>query len=138
MVYGFVKQSNGHVSIYSEPGLGTTMRIYLPNVTPNGSRSSSRPAADEDALPRGDETILVVEDDPFVRSSVILKVESLGYKVALAVDGREAVMKLRTNPEIDMLFTDIVMPGGMSGWEVAELAPPMAPVLSTGFTSCYT
>ena len=137
MVYGFVKQSNGHVSIYSEPGLGTTVRIYLPNVTPNGSRSSSRPAADEDALPRGNETILVVEDDPFVRSSVIMRVESLGYKVVLAVDGREAVMKLRTNPEIDMLFTDIVMPGGMSGWEVAELAQQMRPGLPTVFTSGY-
>ena len=137
MVYGFVKQSNGHVSIYSEPGLGTTVRIYLPNVTPNASRSSSQPAADEEALPRGNETILVVEDDPFVRSSVILKVESLGYKVVLAVDGREAVMKLRTNPEIDMLFTDIVMPGGMSGWEVAELAQQMRPGLPTVFTSGY-
>jgi len=137
MVYGFVKQSNGHVSIYSEPGLGTTVRIYLPNVTPSGSRSSSQPAADEDALPRGNETILVVEDDPFVRSSVILRVESLGYKVVLAVDGREAVMKLRTNPEIDMLFTDIVMPGGMSGWEVAELAQQMRPGLPTVFTSGY-
>jgi PAS domain S-box-containing protein len=137
MVYGFVKQSNGHVSIYSEPGLGTTVRIYLPNVTPNASRSSSQPAADEEALPRGSETILVVEDDPFVRSSVILKVESLGYKVVLAVDGREAVMKLRTNPEIDMLFTDIVMPGGMSGWEVAELAQQMRPGLPTVFTSGY-
>ena len=137
MVYGFVKQSNGHVSIYSEPGLGTTVRIYLPNVTPNASRSSSQPAADEEALPRGNETILVVEDDPFVRSSVILRVESLGYKVVLAVDGREAVMKLRTNPEIDMLFTDIVMPGGMSGWEVAELAQQMRPGLPTVFTSGY-
>ena len=137
MVYGFVKQSNGHVSIYSEPGLGTTVRIYLPNVTPNASRSSSQPAADEEALPRGNETILVVEDHPFVRSSVILKVESLGYKVVLAVDGREAVMKLRTNPEIDMLFTDIVMPGGMSGWEVAELAQQMRPGLPTVFTSGY-
>jgi PAS domain S-box-containing protein len=137
MVYGFVKQSNGHVSIYSEPGLGTTVRIYLPNVTPNGARSSSQPAADEDALPRGNETILVVEDDPFVRCSVILRVESLGYKVVLAVDGREAVMKLRTDPEIDMLFTDIVMPGGMSGWEVAELAQQMRPGLPTVFTSGY-
>jgi PAS domain S-box-containing protein len=137
MVYGFVKQSNGHVSIYSEPGLGTTVRIYLPNVTPNGARSSSQPAADEDALPGGNETILVVEDDPFVRSSVILRVESLGYKVVLAVDGTEAVMKLRTNPEIDMLFTDIVMPGGMSGWEVAELAQQMRPGLPTVFTSGY-
>src|SRR3979411_3467655 len=58
MVYGFVKQSNGHVSIYSEPGLGTTVRIYLPNVTPNASRSSSQPAADEEALPRGNEKLV--------------------------------------------------------------------------------
>ena len=68
---------------------------------------------------------------------MILRVESLGYKVVLAVDGREAVMKLRTNPEIDMLFTDIVMPGGMSGWEVAELAQQMRPGLPTVFTSGY-
>ncbi len=81
MVYGFVKQSNGHVSIYSEPGLGTTVRIYLPHVATTGPRSSEQIPASEEAIPKGHETILIAEDDPFVRSSVILRVEALGYTV---------------------------------------------------------
>jgi CheY-like chemotaxis protein len=137
MVYGFVKQSNGHVSIYSEPALGTTVRIYLPHVAPNLSRPSDQDSTNEEAIPRGHETILIAEDDPFVRSSVILRVEALGYRVVAAVNGHEALLKLRTNPEIDLLFTDIVMPGGMSGWELADQARQIRPDLPILYSSGY-
>ncbi|MGX1324214.1 PAS domain S-box-containing protein [Bradyrhizobium sp. USDA 377] len=135
MVYGFARQSGGHVSIYSEPGLGTTVRIYLPHA--GGEQSLADIAAREEAAPRGHETILVAEDDPFVRSSVTLRVEALGYRVISAVNGKEALQLLRTNPAIDLLFTDIVMPGGMSGWELADQARRIRPGLPVVFSSGY-
>ena len=134
MVYGFAKQSNGHVTIYSEPGLGTTVRIYLPHAA---SEWTGPAAEDEASVPRGKETILIAEDDPFVRSSVILRVEALGYQVIAAVDGNDALAKLRTDPEIDILFTDIVMPGGMSGWDLADQARQIRPGLPVVFSSGY-
>jgi len=137
LVYGFARQSNGHVSICSEAGLGTTVRIYLPHVAAKGQKSSDRISSEEDALPRGRETILVAEDDPFVRSSVILRIESLGYSVIAAVNGSDALSKLKANPAIDMLFTDIVMPGGMSGWELADQAREIRPGLPVVFSSGY-
>ncbi len=136
MVYGFAKQSNGHVSIYSELGLGTTVRIYLPHVATSERKPSDQIPADESSIPRGHETILVAEDDPFVRSSVILRIESLGYSVIAAINGNDALLKLRANPEIDMLFTDIVMPG-MSGWELADLARQVRPGLPVVYSSGY-
>ncbi|MBR0843947.1 PAS domain S-box protein [Bradyrhizobium liaoningense] len=135
MVYGFAKQSDGHVSIYSEQGLGTTVRIYLPRA--DADRSLADALESEEAAPRGYETILIAEDDPFVRSSAIRRVEALGYRVVAAVNGKEALQVLRTDPSIDMLFTDIVMPGGMSGWELAEQARRMRPGLPVLFTSGY-
>jgi PAS domain S-box-containing protein len=136
MVYGFVKQSNGHVSIYSELGLGTTVRIYLPHVATSGQKPPDQ-IPDEQSIPRGHETILVAEDDPFVRSSVILRIESLGYSVVAAVNGNDALLKLRAHPEIDMLFTDIVMPGGMNGWELADQARQIRPGLPVVYSSGY-
>jgi CheY-like chemotaxis protein len=79
---------------------------------------------------------LVAEDDPFVRSSVILRIESLGYSVVAAVNGKDALQKLRANPGIDMLFTDIVMPG-MSGWELADQARQIRPGLPVVYSSGY-
>lgn len=134
MVYGFAKQSDGHVSIYSEQGLGTTVRIYLPRA--DGGRSTDLLDSEEAAL-RGHETILIAEDDPFVRSSVILRVEALGYRVVAAVNGQEALQRLRADPGIGMLFTDIVMPGGTSGWELADQARRIRPGLPVLFTSGY-
>lgn len=134
MVYGFAKQSDGHVSISSERGLGTTVRIYLPCA--GGGHSLSDVLESEESAPRGRETILIAEDDPFVRSSVILRVEALGYRVVAAVNGQEALQRLRADPGIDMLFTDIVMPG-MSGWELADQARRIRPGLPVLFTSGY-
>jgi PAS domain S-box-containing protein len=134
MVYGFAKQSNGHVVIHSEAGLGTTVRIYLPHAA---SEWTDETSADEAAVPKGHGTILIAEDDPFVRSSVVLRVEALGYKVVAAVNGVDALAQLRANPEIDMLFTDVVMPGSMSGWELAEQARQIRPGLPVVFSSGY-
>ena len=88
-------------------------------------------------MPSGTETVLVVEDDPFVRSYSISKVESLGYTVIAAVDGNDALQKLRSDMSIDILFTDIVMPGGINGWELAELARHLRPNLPVLLTSGY-
>jgi PAS domain S-box-containing protein len=137
MVYGFAKQSNGHVSIYSEVGLGTTVRIYLPHVAGKGQKPADQTPANEVSIPRGHETILVAEDDPFVRSSVILRIESLGYTVISAINGNDALSKLKANPAIDMLFTDVVMPGGMSGWELADKVREIRPGLPVVFSSGY-
>ncbi|WP_246708803.1 MULTISPECIES: PAS domain S-box protein [Bradyrhizobium] len=135
MVYGFAKQSGGHVSIYSEAGLGTTVRIYLPRANTGGSQADLPDG--EDTAPRGYETILIVEDDPFVRSSVIRRVEALGYRVVAAVNGKDALQQLQGDPGIDLLFTDIVMPGGMSGWDLADQARRLRPGLPVLFTSGY-
>ncbi|MBR0826085.1 PAS domain S-box protein [Bradyrhizobium manausense] len=135
MVYGFAKQSNGHVSIYSESGLGTTVRIYLPNAAAEHSLGTVPDS--EHAVPRGHETVLIAEDDPFVRSSVILRVEALGYRVIAAVNGSEALHLLRTNADIDLLFTDIIMPGGMSGWDLGDQARQIRPGLPVVFSSGY-
>jgi PAS domain S-box-containing protein len=138
MVYGFVKQSNGHVSIYSEPGLGTTVRMYLPAhvrkmpVTPPCDRTDEGHAA-----AGGAETVLVVEDDPFVRTYAVRCLQGLGYAVIAAVDGNDALQKLGTNVHIDLLFTDIVMPGGINGWELADRAQRARPGLPVLLSSGY-
>jgi CheY-like chemotaxis protein len=137
MVYGFVKQSDGHIFIQSAPGLGTTVRIYLPRAAEKTARFSERPSHDEAVLPRGTETVLVVEDDPFVRTSVVRRLRDLGYSVVAAVDGNDALGKLRTDIHVDILFTDIVMPGSVNGWELADLAKQIRPGLPVLLTSGY-
>ena len=137
MVYGFVKQSNGHVSIHSEPGLGTTVRMYLPQVAAKVLRFDDRPRMEEGALPRGTETVLVVEDDPFVRSLVVMRLDSLGYSVVTAEDASDALRKLRSDAPIDVLFTDIVMPGGINGYDLAEMAAGLRPGLPVLLTSGF-
>jgi CheY-like chemotaxis protein len=139
MVYGFAKQSNGHVSIYSEPGLGTTVRIYLPAA---GTIETGRSPADEgnganEMMPVGRETVLVVEDDAFVRAYAIASLTSLGYRVVPATSGPEALGLLQNGEPIDLLFTDIVMPGGMNGWELAARAQRLRPGLRVLLTSGY-
>ena len=135
MVYGFAKQSNGHVSIYSEPGLGTTVRIYLPALAEK-TKEGAAPAQPEIA-PSGAETVLIVEDDPFVRSYAVMSLRTLGYQVIPAVDGKEALQELQKRTHIDLLFTDIVMPGGVNGWELAVLARKTRPDLRVLLTSGY-
>nr|WP_257756545.1 PAS domain-containing hybrid sensor histidine kinase/response regulator [Candidatus Viadribacter manganicus] len=134
MVYGFAKQSNGHVNIYSEPGLGTSIRLYLPLV---GQGAAPQRSHAEERTVGGNERVLVVEDDALVRSHAISSLEGIGYRVIVARDGPEALALLRGGVEIDLLFTDVVMPGGMNGWEVAALARELSPRLKVLFTSGY-
>jgi len=137
MVYGFAKQSNGHVTLYSEIGLGTTIRIYLPATSMQPARIVKNSIADTDAVPQGRGTILVAEDDPFVRGYAVACLESLGYRAIAAVDGHEALARLGRTEGIDALFSDIVMPGGMTGWELAERARQVRPGLKVLLTSGY-
>jgi len=135
-VFGFVKQSGGHVKIYSEPSEGTTIKIYLPRFF--GAEAAAAPA------PRGDnpaaavtETILVVEDDARVRASTTDALRELGYTVIHAASGQEALQKLAENPGVVLLFTDIVMPV-MNGRKLAEEAVARMPQLKVIFTTGFT
>jgi PAS domain S-box-containing protein len=135
MVYGFVKQSGGHVTIYSEPGLGTTVRLYLPAAK---GKSTSATEQETEELPESSGfRILVAEDDPFVRAFAIASLESLGYRVGTAVDGHEALNRLGEDGPYDLLFTDIVMPGDINGWELAERAERIQPDIKILLTSGY-
>ncbi|MDF3814111.1 MULTISPECIES: PAS domain-containing sensor histidine kinase [Rhodopseudomonas] len=136
MVYGFVKQSNGHVAIYSDPGFGTTIRIYLPAQRGDAEASPGQaPIAQSYAC--GDEVVLVVEDDPFVRSYAVMCLRSLGYIVIAATDGVDALRKLGADVNIDVLFTDVVLPGSIDGFELANLARSQRPDLRVLLTSGY-
>jgi PAS domain S-box-containing protein len=135
MVYGFVKQSSGHIRIYSEEGHGTTIRMYLP--PGSGALSASAEAAAV-AIEGGQETILVVEDDRLVRGYVLAQLHSLGYATLEAANGAEALAIVEAGEAFDLLFTDIIMPGSMNGRQLAsavQQARPGKPVL---FTSGYT
>lgn len=136
MVYGFAKQSNGHISIYSEPGLGTSVRLYLPIAEGAANERAAR-ADESQPVVGGAETVLIAEDDPYVRGHAISSLESLGYRVIVAADGPEALSLLQGGERPDLLFTDIVMPGGVSGWELAAKARVLAPGLRVLFTSGY-
>jgi PAS domain S-box-containing protein len=141
MVYGFVKQSGGHIKIYSEVGHGTTVRFYLPRETAGGAAAVVAPPDQAPAaatLAGGEETILVVEDNELVRRTVVKQLGSLGYKVIEAGNG-EAGLAILQKPDlkIDLLFTDIVMPGKLDGYELAKLAlagrPKVKILLTSGF-----
>lgn len=138
MVYGFVKQSGGNIQIYSELGQGTSVRIFLPlaeSVQTSGELGLG--AAEMGAMPRGSETILVVEDDARVRRVTAARLRSLGYEVIEADNGAAAFLLLAAHPKIAMIFTDVVMPGGMNGDELAEAALTAKPDLKVLFTSGY-
>jgi PAS domain S-box-containing protein len=137
MVYGFVKQSGGHVKIYSEPGQGTTVRIYLPRLL--GSVEEDEEVIDFGA-PEGsrDETILVCEDDDDVRAYSVQVLRELGYRVLEAHDGPSALRLLeRQEGRVDLLFSDVVLPGGMTGADVAAAARRLRPSLKVLFTTGY-
>ncbi|HUL09221.1 MAG TPA: PAS domain S-box protein [Candidatus Acidoferrum sp.] len=137
MIYGFAKQSQGHVKIYSEAGHGTTVRLYLPRKTTAEERAAA-PARAERRSEGGSETILVVEDDADVRAFVSGQLRDLGYRVIEAADGPQVQRILESDEPIDLLFTDVVMPGGMTGRQLAETARTRRPALKAVFTSGYT
>jgi signal transduction histidine kinase len=139
MVYGFVKQSNGHIKIYSEEGHGTTVKLYLPQAVSVAGVADALPAeAGIAEFERGDKSILIVEDDALVREYVVTQINRLGYDTLAASNGAEA-LKIIDGPErIDLLFTDVIMPGGMNGRQLATEAQKRRPGLKVLFTSGYT
>jgi CheY-like chemotaxis protein len=133
VIYGFARQSRGHLKIYSEVGRGTTVRLYLPRAATAGAEPAAPPPPTVHA--RGGEVVLVVEDHPDVRSYVVAQLRDLGYRVIEAADGPQALTILGGDAAIDLLMTDIVMPGGMTGRQLAEAAKRQRPRLKLLFTS---
>ncbi|MEP9361285.1 ATP-binding protein [Sphingomonas sp. KR3-1] len=136
MVYGFVKQSGGHVKIYSEIGHGTTVKLYLPRVR----KPEEVVVGPLETVPLrgGSETILVAEDDPEVQATVVELLTELGYTVLRANDAQSALSVVESGVAIDLLFTDVVMPGALKSPELARLARARLPALAVLFTSGYT
>jgi CheY-like chemotaxis protein len=134
MVYAFAKQARGHVKIESEIGKGTAVRLFLP-------RSPDLPASEVREIRLGDkdrgEKVLVVEDDTDVRSMTVARLEEFGYRVCEADCGAAALKALRNDTSVDLLFTDVVMPGGMSGLDLARRALELRPSMKIVFTSGY-
>ncbi len=153
MVYGFIKQSGGHITIYSEVGHGTSVKMYLPRkFVPNEAMAPAIAEAApkiEEAVPAAvvnEETasktrrlqkILVVEDQEAVRAVACGFLSDFGYDIVEAEDGFQALAKLQEDPEIDLMFSDIVMPGGMNGFDLAQAASGMRPDLKIVHTSGY-
>jgi CheY-like chemotaxis protein len=136
-VYGFVRQSLGVIKIYSELGGGTSVKIYLPRHE-SAERGEEAGKLQEGQAPRGVETILVVEDHEDLRVFDVQVLEDLGYKVISAPDGPSAIKLLEMAGPIDLLFTDVVLPGRMNGRTLADAAVACAPHLKVLFTTGYT
>jgi PAS domain S-box-containing protein len=135
-VYGFVKQSGDHVKIYSEAGEGTTIKLYLPRVH-SAAREVEERGSKRASLTAGSETILVVEDDPDVRAYSCETLGELGYTVLFAENGKDGLRVLENHPEIRLLFSDIGLPGGMNGRQLADEARKRHPNLKVLFTTGY-
>jgi CheY-like chemotaxis protein len=136
MVYGFVKQSGGHIKLYSEVGHGTTFRLYLPQAELTLDDGEVTPMMSE--IEGGHETVLVVEDDPLVRAYVNTQLQSLGYKTLSAGNGVEALAIADSGAAFDLLFTDVIMPGRLNGRQLAGEIALRHPSLKVLFTSGYT
>ena len=153
MVYGFIKQSGGHINIYSEVGHGTAVKMYLPRKFAPGEtipevlgvapeQIAPEPVAVEEvpppepAAPRK-QKILVVEDQEAVRAVACGFLEDFGYDVVEAEDGLQALAKLQENPDVDLMFSDVVMPGGLNGFDLAQAARGIRPELKVVHTSGY-
>ncbi len=138
MVYGFVKQSGGNIQIYSELGQGTSVRVFLPAADSLGADAAPGTIESREAeLPQGSETILLVEDDPRLRRVLGKRLRSLGYQIIEADSGAAALDQLAERPDVAMIFTDMVMPGGMTGFDLAQAALAARPGLKVLFTSGY-
>jgi PAS domain S-box-containing protein len=135
MVYGFVKQSGGHVKIYSEIGHGTTVKLYLPRTHESEDIATT---VENQAVEGGAETILVAEDDEEVRVTVVEMLSELGYQVLKANDAASALTVIESGMRIDLLFTDVVMPGPLRSPDLARKARERLPNLAVLFTSGYT
>jgi CheY-like chemotaxis protein len=129
-----VKQSGGHMKVSSEEGHSTTIRLYLPPA----SVSEDMAAPPVAPVLSGNETILVVEDDPLVRDLVVAQLRSLGYMTIAAADGREALALVERGAAFDLLFTDVIMPNGINGPELSDEVAKRCPGIKVLFTSGYT
>jgi signal transduction histidine kinase len=135
MVYGFVKQSCGHIKVETEVDFGTTIKIYLPRSDEQEDRTSVDTGIS--ALPIGNETILVVEDDGLVRDYVLKQLRSLGYAILSASDPASALKMVEKGEHFDLLFTDVIMPGGMNGRQLAAEVKKLKPHIKVLYTSGY-
>jgi len=138
MVFGFINRSHGHIKVYSELGVGTTFRLYLPRVVGEMEFSGLANDLPETPPPRGSETLLVVEDEPDLLEFAQESLQLLGYRVLVANSGQQALEVQAGEPTIALLFSDVVMPGGMSGYELAAEASANQPGLKVLLTSGYT
>jgi PAS domain S-box-containing protein len=136
MVYGFLKQSGGHINVYSEEGHGTTIKVYLPRASEE-PKEAAEPAV-APLIEGGTETILVVEDDALVRTSVTAQMRSLGYQTIAAANATEALALIERGAAFDLLLTDVIMPGAMNGPQLAKEAMKRRPGSKVLFMSGYT
>ncbi|MBV1690252.1 MASE1 domain-containing protein [Novosphingobium sp. G106] len=136
MVHGFVNQSNGHIKVTSKPGKGAKFQLYLP-VAPQHEMAVVRPDIEAQAMRYGQENVLLVEDHPLVRDHLHGKLKSLGYLVTVASSAADALAILERRDDIDLLLTDVVMPGGMGGLELGQLAARRWPQIRILYTSGY-
>ena len=137
MVYGFARQTGGAVRIESEEGRGTSVRLYLPRAEGVALRVAEPSSITAAPLGRH-ETILVVEDDALVRGYVIAQLGGLGYRTLVASDGAAALALVDQGAEFDLLFTDVIMPGGMNGRQLADAVVARRPGMKVLYTSGYT
>jgi CheY-like chemotaxis protein len=139
MVYGFARQSNGYVTLVSEPGLGTSARLYLPSLPEPVKATAAERVQEETAASKvaAGRSLMVVEDDTLVRAYMVNCLSSLGYRVLSCSNGREALAVLSSGQPLDLVVTDTVMPGGVSGIEVVDRAKSLRPDLPVLLTSGY-
>jgi CheY-like chemotaxis protein len=136
MVYGFVKRSGGFITIYSEPNAGTSINIFLP--CGRKAEQVEITTNDEEELPRGDETVLVVDDEEELTKLAVANLERLGYKVLAVFDGESALALIKDKPDIDLLFSDVIMPGELDGYLLGIAAKKTRPALKILLTSGFT
>jgi PAS domain S-box-containing protein len=141
MVYGFVKQSGGHVHITSALDQGTTVHLYFPRTSAPAQRAEPEPSVTAD-LPRGTETVLVVEDNAEVRATALEILGSLGYRLLEAANGQQALEQVLRHPQIDLVFSDVMLPGGLLGMQLVEKLheqrPGLKVLLTSGFSETAT
>ncbi len=137
MVFGFITRSHGHINIYSESGIGTTLNLYLPRAVEQ-PRAENNTDQEHAVLPTGNEAILVVDDEEALLELAQESLKAQGYQVLIATDGKQALEQLAGDVSIALLFSDVIMPGGMNGYQLAEQATAKWPDLKVLLTSGYT
>jgi PAS domain S-box-containing protein len=138
MVYGFMKQTGGHMKIYSEVGHGTVVRLYFPRTGSAAAPTAGAEAPAPQATAAHGELILVVEDNADVRRTAVSQLRDLGYRTLEAATGKEALAQMNGEQDIALIFTDIVMPGGMTGWELGTAVKALRPDLPILYTSGFS